>query len=234
MKLIVSDLDGTLMSKNEVSLSKSIKNSIYSQLCSGNLFAVASGRNYTELKALFSEFEKDIYFICNDGALGVYKEDTFFENSLDKQTFESFKTYAAHGKYVTYVKSANTSLERELSKKYRGHVMTIDSIYDIKGNIYKITDFDKSIPCSLPLVYKDYSMHEYIAYETDKSSALKVLISKLKVPKHDTIVFGDNLNDLGMFAICGKSFAVANAIPKVKKCADKVTQNIEKEIINVI
>ena len=234
MKLIVSDLDGTLLGKNEVFLNKNIKNSIYSILDTGNIFAVASGRNYIELKHLFSEFEKDIYFICNDGTLGVYKEETFFDKPMEKDMFKDFREFTAHAKYITYVKSSSSLFIRKTMKKYRGHVATIDSVYDIKEAIYKISDFDKTVFCPLPVVYKDYSMNEYITENLDKANAVKYLIDKLKIPQNRTFAFGDNLNDIGIFKVCGNSFAVANALPKVKKIADKVTPNIEKELLSIL
>jgi len=230
MKLIISDLDGTLLQRGEVSINKNIKNSIYSLLCKGNIFAVASGRSYVELKSLLGEFENDIYFICSDGSLGVYKESTFFSKPLNKDVFRDFTKYTAHGKYLTYVKAESKMFIREVMNKYRGHVMIIDSADEINDEIYKVTDFDKKIKCDLPLVYKDYTMNEYIAPKTDKAMAVRKLTESLGIPKEKTYVFGDNINDICMFKECGTSYAVASALPEVKKCADRITLNIENEL----
>ena len=234
MKLIVSDLDGTLLNKNETVINKNIKNSIYKILQSGNVFSVASGRNYIELKHLFPEFENDIYFICNDGTLGVYKENTFFDMPMNKDMFKDFREYTAHAKYITYVKSDNALFVRKIMKQYFSHVVMIDSISDIKENIYKISDFDKNISCSLPVVYKDNKMNEYITENADKALAVKQLIKLLKIPMTDAYAFGDNVNDIGMFSVCGSSYAVANALPIVKSNADKIVQNIEEEFLRII
>ncbi len=234
MKLIVSDLDGTLLKKNEASLNKNIKNSIYKLLESNNAFAVASGRNYIELRHIFAEFENDIYFICNDGTIGVYNEKTFFDNPMDKEMFKDFKEYTAHAKYITYVKSQSSFFVRKTMQKYKNHVVMIDSIDDIVENIYKISDFDKSVACPLPVVYKNYSMNEYITQGCDKSHAVDYLIKSLDIPRENTYVFGDNINDIGMFGVCGTSYAVLNALPKVKRTSDKITSNISKEILSLI
>ena len=61
IKLIVSDLDGTLLPYGESKIALSTKNLIYRWLSSGNSFAVSSGRTYGELLSLLPEFEKDIY-----------------------------------------------------------------------------------------------------------------------------------------------------------------------------
>jgi len=234
MKIIFSDLDGTLLLRGETGLNKNIKNSIYKVLESGNLFAVASGRTYIELKNFFSEFESDIFFICNDGALSVFKEHTILEKPMDKSMFADFHEFTAHGKYVTYVKSSSSRMVRETMKQYRNHVMRIENINDICEDIYKISDFDKTVPCPLPVVYQNYEMNEYIADSTDKEEAVRKVLELLNIKKENAFAFGDNVNDLGMFGACGTSFAAPTAKPDIKKSADKVSRNIESEFLKII
>lgn len=234
MKVIFSDLDGTLLHKDEVKLNKNIKKSIYSVLENGNEFVVASGRTYIELKDLFKEFENDIWFASNDGSLVVHKEQTLLGMPVDKKLFADFRSFTAHGKYVTYINSKSSLLVRETMKCYRNHVMQIESIWDIDEDIYKISDFDKTVPCPLPVVYKNFEMNEYIADGADKGEAVKLILNKLGTKKCNAYAFGDNINDIGMFKECGTAYAVANALPSVKKCADKVTYNVENEILKII
>ena len=75
MKLIVSDLDGTLLKSGERQLNRNIISSIEYILANNVSFAVASGRTYVELKKFFAPFENDIYFIANDGAQTASHDD---------------------------------------------------------------------------------------------------------------------------------------------------------------
>lgn len=234
MKIIFSDLDGTLLQRGEKALNKNIKKSIYKILESGNFFSVSSGRSYIELKEFFKEFDSDIIYICNDGSLTVFKEQTLLARPMDKTMFNEFKEYTAHGKYVTYVKSSNALTLRNTMRQYRNHVMMIDNISDIKEDIYKISDLDRSIPCPLPVVYKNLLMNEYIAEGADKSEAVRHILSSFNIKKSDSFAFGDNTNDLGMFKVCGTSYAAAGARPDIKKCADKTVYNIENEFCKII
>ncbi len=234
MKIIFSDLDGTLLLRGESRLNKNIKNSIYQVLKSGNLFAVSSGRTYIELREFFKEFENDIFFICNDGSLCVFKEKTLMSMPMDKSMFANFKEYTAHGKYVTYIKSQNSITVRDTMRQYRSHVMRIDSIYDIEEDIYKISDFDKTIECPLPVVYKNSVMNEFVAQGSDKKEAVIHILNTLGIKRENAFAFGDNVNDLGMFSACGTSYAAIDAKPGIKKSADKVAHNIEKEFLNII
>ena len=234
MKIIFSDLDGTLLLRGERSLNKNIKNSIYKILESGNLFAVSSGRTYIELKYFFKEFEEDIFFICNDGSLSVFKEQTLLAKPMDKDMFKDFKEYTAHGKYVTYIRSDNRMTIRDTMNQYRGHVMQVSDIYDIPEDIYKISDFDRSVACPLPVVYKNSIMNEFVAKDCDKKEAVSYITDLLKIEKENTFAFGDNTNDLGMFESCGTSYASIGAKPAIKKCADKISRNIEKDFLEII
>lgn len=234
MKIIFSDLDGTLLQRGEKALNKNIKKSIYKILESGNLFSVSSGRTYIELKEFFKEFDNDIIYICNDGSLTVFKEQTLLARPMDKTLFNEFKEYTAHGKYVTYVKSSNILTVRNTMRQYRNHVMMIDHISDIKEDIYKISDLDRTVPCPLTVVYKNSLMNEYIAEGADKSEAVKHILSSFDIKNSDSYAFGDNTNDIGMFKACGTSYAAAGARPDIKKCADKIVYNIENEFCKII
>ena len=56
----------------------------------------------------------------------------------------------------------------------------------------------------------------------DKAHALIKVMEYLKRDTKDVTVFGDSVNDIGMFKIAGTSVAVANALDEVKAVADVV------------
>jgi Cof subfamily protein (haloacid dehalogenase superfamily) len=58
--------------------------------------------------------------------------------------------------------------------------------------------------------------------EANKAHMIKILAQYLKLPMKDVVVFGDYMNDLGMFNIAGRAIAVSNAIPEVKRAAHEI------------
>lgn len=56
-----------------------------------------------------------------------------------------------------------------------------------------------------------------------KESAVNGVLTKLGIPTDSTMVFGDDINDLGLFHMCGFPVAMANAIPELKGVAKFVT-----------
>ncbi|AZV47218.1 hydrolase [Nautilia sp. PV-1] len=63
----------------------------------------------------------------------------------------------------------------------------------------------------------------------DKAHALMELEEIMQVDKKNVTVFGDSLNDIGMFEYAGKSVAVKNALDEVKKRADIILPHTNDE-----
>lgn len=79
----------------------------------------------------------------------------------------------------------------------------------------------------------DCSLIEVFAAGVSKASAIKNL--KERVSASGTVVFGDNLNDLPMFAVADRAVAVGNALDKVKEAADVVIgRNYEDAVAEFI
>ncbi len=69
---------------------------------------------------------------------------------------------------------------------------------------------------------KGYYWLQSFHKEASKENMVETLAQKLGVPLEHVVVFGDYLNDLGMFRIAGRSIAMENALPEIKDSADKI------------
>lgn len=230
MKLIFSDLDGTLLSRGETALGRNAVRAIGDLLSVGVKLAVASGRSYVELKHLFSDFENDIYFIASDGALTVYREKTLFSRPITAQS----ESFALHGKYRIYLKSDRAPVIRDHLVRYGGHVAQIANLSEVTEEVYKMADYTNSDQNALSLVYQDPRIREYVAPGTDKGRAASALMKQLGVLPEDTAAFGDGINDLPMFSAVGTGYAVMNARPDVKRAADAVCDGFSTEIYKLL
>ena len=74
IKLIASDLDGTLLYGRDNSVSEEMFELIREMKEKGIIFVAASGRPYISLKKLFAPVWEDIAFICENGAVVYYKD----------------------------------------------------------------------------------------------------------------------------------------------------------------
>ena len=73
IQLIASDIDGTLLLNGSQALDPEIFNLIHQLKQKGILFMVASGREYTNLRNLFSSVADDIAYLCLNGCVTFYK-----------------------------------------------------------------------------------------------------------------------------------------------------------------
>ena len=71
-----------------------------------------------------------------------------------------------------------------------------------------------------PEKYSDGWFLTILHPEGDKAHALKKVMEYLGREADDVTVFGDSINDIGMFKLAGTSVAVSNALDEVKEVAD--------------
>ena len=232
MRLIVSDLDGTLLLKGESTLHRLTESAIGRLIDGNTVFCVASGRNYGELKRIMKDFDGEVYFIAHDGALIVYKEKSIFEAPIEKALLKGFdgeESLVAHGKYLSFVKSGSKRFIREIKAQYLGHIAEIDSIDDINEPIYKVTVYGKKdCGCSLNKVYCGHTSCEYVANGINKGRAVAELSKILKTD--NVIAIGDGINDAEMLKSAAKAYVIASAPPRVKKLGTDIVKEFKDAV----
>ena len=151
----------------------------------------------------------------------MHKEKTIYEtpiNDTELKLFNDEKNFAAHGKYLSFVKSESERFVRSIKEQYQGHIVRIDSTEEIDEFIYKITLYDKTDNAfDLDKIYYDKSICEYVEKCVNKGTAVSELLKVLKMNERDLTVIGDGLNDIEMLKLAEKSYVIASAQPKVKK-----------------
>lgn len=63
---------------------------------------------------------------------------------------------------------------------------------------------------------------EIYSKNATKGNAVLALAEALNIPQEDTVCIGDATNDITMFVVCGKCFAMGNAIQELKEYANAV------------
>ena len=90
--------------------------------------------------------------------------------------------------------------------------------------------FGKELEYKLsPEKYSDGWFLTILHPEGDKAHALTKVMEYLERDTNDVTVFGDSVNDIGMFKLAGTSVAVANALDEVKAVADVVLPHSNDE-----
>ncbi len=120
---------------------------------------------------------------------------------------------------------SNQSMEQNLKIVYFGYEEQLRPLYE---EIQKV--FGKSIEAKLsPEKYGGGYFLTLLHPEGDKAHAMQKVMEYLGRGREDITVFGDSVNDLGMFKLAGTSVAVSNALDEVKAVADLVLPHSNDE-----
>lgn len=119
----------------------------------------------------------------------------------------------------------NQTMEQNLKIVYFGYEEQLRPLYN---EIVKI--FGNTIEAKLsPEKYGGGYFLTLLHPEGDKAHALNKVMEYLERDSKDVTVFGDSVNDIGMFKIAGTSVAVSNALDEVKAVADVVLPHSNDE-----
>lgn len=119
----------------------------------------------------------------------------------------------------------NRTMDQNLKIVYFGYEDQLRPLYE---EILK--RFGNSIEAKLsPEKYGGGYFLTLLHPEGDKAHALKKVMEYLERDPSDITVFGDSVNDIGMFKLAGTSVAVSNALDEVKAVADVILPHSNDE-----
>jgi Cof subfamily protein (haloacid dehalogenase superfamily) len=257
IKLIVSDIDGTLVSNSNEISPQTIQ--LVKKLREKNvLFSMASQRVHSSIVPLAKELDIDIPYISLNGTLIQDTEGKIILNKsiIDKKYVErALKLAERH-----YVKIAlcyndeivyteDNSVVRDFMTRL-GTTYTLVKSYDnymdnvleiiMSGNDRKIMKHIQSKmrpPFGMFLKVKYYRSQtfqgvfnvEVIRKGISKKTGLRMLTKHLNIKKEEVMVFGDWYNDRDLFQFGATNIALENAVDELKEMADYVTNKSNEE-----
>ena len=252
IKLIASDLDGTLLQGGTQQLSEEAFQIIEALRKKGIHFVAASGRQYPNLKKLFAPVSHDISFICENGGLIMYDGKLLAKYDIDRCTGLELARdildtphceVLISGQFTSYLKPKTREYANFLRDVVKVNVCEVEDIEDITEEFIKISVYDprgvehhsssyfkQRWEDKLYVAYSGYEWLDFTALQVNKGNALKNLCGKLGISKDEVMVFGDNTNDKEMLEWAGHSYAMANGREEIKRYANDITDNVLKTI----
>lgn len=250
-KLVVSDIDETLITSEGVVTSKNIE-AIHDVQKSGNHFMVATGRSFIDsqriLKALGTADKEGHYSITYNGGVIVENKDNriIYKKGLAFEHVQAiFNIGASHEDILIHLFGLNGTFTYRLTDDER---QRMDNPHDLveffetnvdflkETEILKINfqsndmSYLKTIHQDLPSELKDnldinYSSGRYLEFNpkgVNKGHAVKLISEQLNITPDETLTIGDNINDLSMIKFAGTGVSVANGVPELKEIANHI------------
>ncbi|WP_199269146.1 HAD family hydrolase [Polaribacter sp. L3A8] len=246
VKLVVSDMDGTLLnSQGKVS---NLFFDLFEQLKKQDIiFCAASGRQYNSIVHKLAPIKDEIFVIAENGGIAKKRDKVLVLNSLstDKvktlipvlRTIEGANIVLC-GKDCAFIESKNTefiTLFQEYYSSYKvvDDLMAIaDSEEFLKIATYHFTSSEdyiypkvKSFEDEMLVKISGKNWLDVSDKKANKGTALREVQRLLNITKEQTLVFGDYHNDIEMLKEAAFSFAMKNAHKDILKIANYSTES---------
>ncbi len=252
IKLIVSDIDGTLVKDGAHDINPRLFGVIAELKKKGILFAAASGRQYPSIRRLFAPVADNVIFIAENGAYVVCRDTemsvvpmqwSMVEGIVKQMRQQPGCILTASGKHATYIESKDQEFIDWLIHGYHNTVELVDDVLKADSTIVKLALYNKNgieqaaeyfIPQwkeRAKVVVAGSMWLDFMDPSVDKGNALARIQQITGISKEETICFGDNSNDMGMFLQSGRSYAVATANPQLKEIATEVIGTYEQDSV---
>ena len=255
IKLIVSDMDGTLLNSDH-EVSPDFFDLVRILKTRGIRFAVASGRQYYSLVERMEPVKEDLIFIAENGAIVVEQgeekllvpmEGDFVHRIIrEVKGLKGEKHLVLCGRKQAYIENTDPEFMEPFLNHYEKYEV-VDDLLEVKDDVFlKVTicDLSGAEENSLPFVShfkKEAQVKlagkiwvDFTAKSAQKGNAVKRVQELYNIKKEETMSFGDYLNDVELFAQSGISYAVANAHEEVKAAAAFHTASNDDDGVEII
>lgn len=233
IRLIACDIDGTLLQAGQETLPPAIHPLIRQLEERGVAFCVASGRQFSNLHALFGPSAGRIYYVCENGAL------VFGKGAPDRPlkkivlTRELIRALAADiqdrpeceilfsGLNTSYLLLRDPASLEKIRPYLGSRIISVESAGQIEDEIVQISAFcqpDTQAPYAAlsarwaERVNVTVAGEHWIDFSTaSKGAGVELLCGELGITPRQVMAFGDNFNDVSMLDLVGCPVIMENA-----------------------
>ena len=255
VKLIVSDMDGTLLnSQHEMS---DLFFEQFEKLHQNNIkFVAASGRQYYSILHKLNSIKEKITIVAENGAYVVENGVELFVNALKHSDVYDFikliqeipnTNIVLAGKKKAYFLKTSSTLESMIAEYYSEYkvlenfdILPDDEIlkialYNPNGTEANVYPFLKDFVNDWQIKVSGEFWLDIALKSTHKGNAISRIQKELNITDEETMAFGDYLNDVEMLKKAKFSFAMENAHSEVIKIAKyKTLSNDDLGVESVI
>ncbi|OAS18462.1 Cof-type HAD-IIB family hydrolase [Paenibacillus oryzisoli] len=257
IKLIVSDLDGTLLdhhkkvSERELQALQLVKDK-------GIILCLASGRMNLEMQKVLQEIQHQAYSVSQNGAFihlldGTLLQAKLFEASIAHQVYQLIEAFdvvklicSGNANYIEKLSPASDAIQARMFEPFLVQSEIEQSLkeafpickYSLFGHVDHLLEIktllERELPDLLDIYLADTDCLDIMPHQVSKGSSLLILAAHLGLKPEEIACFGDSFNDVSMFGITPHSFAMHTAHSDVRKHAAKTVNSVSEAITHVL
>lgn len=257
IKLIASDLDGTLLHNGAQELSPYTLDLIHRITQKGIHFIAASGRQYDNERRLFREIRDEISYIAENGSLCIHQGKVISRGIIpDDLAYRIMHEIKKEAGYEIVASREDTCLIEDNDPEFVNHIVNVmhnttkivDDITKVEGPFLKLAianmksrDFtpflrhlQKMFSPAVKVVTSGNIWIDFIVPGYNKGTALQTMMDLFGVKPEECMAFGDQYNDVEMLELAGQGYAMSNAAPGIAGHARYVTDSVEEVLEDVL
>lgn len=256
IKLIASDIDGTLVIDGSHEVNPELYDVILKLRAKGIQFAAASGRQWASIESIFDPIKEKVFYLSDNGAYVGCHGRNLFTNPIDRQTvmdmiqdvrnMEGLEVMVS-GPDTVYLETEDREFIDWLVNGYKFRVKQVEDLTRVDSEFIKISVYRKTdVEAHTRALREKYADRLKITIAGDmwmdcmrpginKGQAVKLLQESLGIRPEETMAFGDQLNDIEMLKQAYYSFAVGNAREEVKAAARfQADTNVNDGVLKIL
>lgn len=249
-KLLVLDVDGTLLNSNREISNRTVATLRKVQQM-GIKVALSSGRPASGIKNLVEALDLktyDGYLIVHNGSQVVSARtgEIVFERRIDSSMIPYLEKKSAklgltmayyEGDEVVSTDISNPHIideaqmngmrlrqEKSLSESMKEWPHEVILVHDDEQVILGLEDhMQRHLNGVMDTIHSNPYYLEVVGYQVGKSYAMSALVQKLGIEMEYVLAIGDGVADINMLQMAGVGVAMGNASEAVRRCADFTT-----------
>lgn len=251
VRLIVTDVDGTLIENGVPELDEKYNRCIKTLLKNGVAVAAASGRQIESLTHIFKENAADMYLIGENGGQVAYNgADVEFKSIDSEMLVQLILDIRKIGHCETllscadthYVEEKDVDLYHHLTEVVHHKVAVIDDLTKVDKPVCKVSIYrEGGIEDVVDYFMKKWSDQLHVAVsaaewldfnrpDVNKGEAVREIQKKLGISREETMAFGDSDNDLEMLDRAVLSYAKTEARASVRVKSAFLTDDVYTQL----
>ena len=238
IKLVCSDIDGTLVEEGKGNLNPEYYKEILRLRDKGIRFAVISGRSYESAKPLFEPVASMIWFINDNGASIRFQDQLIRSHTVEPKLVEEIvRDMESNPACRTYLSTMIGSFAQKddqvfcqmLRRDYGLQILEVERMpEDIPADagvmsfgLYHPEDAEQGVGETFIRKWNEHPAMEVVSAGKKwlnicqrgihKRSGVEELMQKYGIQRDEVLAFGDNMNDYAMLSFLPNSVAVKNA-----------------------
>lgn len=236
VRLIASDIDGTLLQGGETAISPVIFEEIFRLRERGILFCPASGRQYSSLRRLFAPAADILPFLCENGAVvygpgspGPVLHKTVIPRAdalaLCRDILATECEVLISGADTSYLCPKQADFLPLIRDFVGNNVALVPSPEAVPEDIVKISAYcRRGAEHMVPVLAGRWGRYNpaiagrpWLDFTlADKGKGLAQLCAALGLGTEQVTAFGDNYNDLPMLELAGRPYLMESAAPELR------------------